>query len=338
MSAQRTIKWDVLRWMGLAALLVVCGVLLARPGGVTLAQAGAWIGVVPDNLQITVDGDGVNEVKVGDVNDLYGVEFHLTFDPACVQVKGDADPSTPGIQIQVGSLLSGPNAFVARNEANNANGTIDFVATLRRPANPVTGGGAVARITWTAKCKSDLILSNTKLGDFNGQAIPHIAKNGKISISPQPLPKVFGIVLLQGRSHYADTDVFMSEICDQSVFSAQAIIPGLPTAKTAENGYFEIVPYPGHTYKCLSVFRHGYLAARKSLPIMNPKGDAGVITLPAGDMNEDDHINIFDLVLIASHYGEHSPIGDVNGDGVVDVYDLSLAAGNFGKEGPLHWK
>jgi len=327
------------RTAGLALVALVLLATAAQPVGIARAEPGAWIGVVPDTLQIAVDSSGVNEIKVGDVINMYGVEFHLAFNPACVQVKGDADPSTPGIQIEVGSLLSGSDAFVAKNDVDNAKGTIDFVATLKHPAMPVTGGGTVARITWTAKCASTLKLSGTKLGDVNGLPINPAVKNGNITIPLTPAPKVYGTVLLQGRTTYANTEVFLTEEpCPSVIHSISALaIPNVPTAKTAANGYFEILPYPGRTYMCLSAFRHGYLVAQKSLPITHPPGDAGVVTLPAGDMNQDDCINIFDLALVASHYGTSDVMADVNGDGAVDVYDLSLVGGNYGKCGPVNW-
>ena len=49
------------------------------------------------------------------------------------------------------------------------------------------------------------------------------------------------------------------------------------------------------------------------------------------DVNADGIVNIQDLVLVASHFGETglSP-GDVNGDGVVNIQDLVLIASHLG--------
>jgi subtilase family serine protease len=53
------------------------------------------------------------------------------------------------------------------------------------------------------------------------------------------------------------------------------------------------------------------------------------------DINEDGHINLLDLSILASKYGESGPgLGraDINGDGVVNLLDLSILASNYGSE------
>ena len=55
-----------------------------------------------------------------------------------------------------------------------------------------------------------------------------------------------------------------------------------------------------------------------------------------GDVNGDGVVNILDLTLVASHFGEsvdasEEPNPDINGDGIVDIRDLVLVAGRFGQ-------
>ena len=62
-------------------------------------------------------------------------------------------------------------------------------------------------------------------------------------------------------------------------------------------------------------------------------------TLRAADVNTDGVINILDLTVVASHFGEtptadQSPNPDVNGDGSVNILDLTLVASHFGKTVP----
>ena len=51
----------------------------------------------------------------------------------------------------------------------------------------------------------------------------------------------------------------------------------------------------------------------------------------AADINNDGVVNIIDLTLVASNFGEiGQTAADVNGDGVVNIIDLTLVAGAFG--------
>ena len=64
---------------------------------------------------------------------------------------------------------------------------------------------------------------------------------------------------------------------------------------------------------------------------VSPAQDAKI----AGDANGDGIVNILDLVLVASHFGESIDATqvlnpDVNGDGIVNILDLVLVANNIG--------
>ena len=55
------------------------------------------------------------------------------------------------------------------------------------------------------------------------------------------------------------------------------------------------------------------------------------LTVPpkSSDVNADGVVNVLDLTLIASHFGEDSP--DLNGDGIVNILDLVLVAQHIGE-------
>ena len=66
------------------------------------------------------------------------------------------------------------------------------------------------------------------------------------------------------------------------------------------------------------------------------QGDTDIELLRAADVNADRIINILDLVIIASHFGEmptaEQPLNsDVNGDGHINILDLVLVASHLGE-------
>jgi len=82
-------------------------------------------------------------VTVTHVSDLYGVELHLAFDASRLQVV-DADPATPGVQIEDGTLLK--VGFTPVNQADNEVGRIDYAVAQMPPTAPATGDGVLAQI------------------------------------------------------------------------------------------------------------------------------------------------------------------------------------------------
>jgi hypothetical protein len=294
----------------------------------------ARLSVVPAVLEIPSGGTGTTEVQVAGVSSLYGVQFHLSFDPNVVQVV-DADSTKPGVQIAVGSLFSGKNYFVAKNQADNTSGVIEFIITLRAPVVPISGAGALASVTWQRKGggQSALTFSQTELSDPNGLSICHKSENGSIGGAPLD-SAIRGRVLLQGSVNHAGTNVFLTEGLRlySTKISAQELA-GLPLAVTDSNGYFAVTPYPGHTYGWLWAYRPCYLTGQQKLP---QPGNLGTLTLPAGDLNEDDRVNIFDLTIMGQRYGTSGSCADYNQTGAVDIFDLVMVAGNLGKYGSVH--
>ena len=67
------------------------------------------------------------------------------------------------------------------------------------------------------------------------------------------------------------------------------------------------------------------VAGEEEKPVTKPK--------LAGDVNSDNSVNIFDLVMVAGQFGKSGAglSGDVNGDSSVNIFDLVIVASNFGK-------
>jgi hypothetical protein len=54
------------------------------------------------------------------------------------------------------------------------------------------------------------------------------------------------------------------------------------------------------------------------------------VSIP-GDCNTDSHVNVFDLSILLSHYGESYGACDFNHDNIVNVFDLSILLSNYGR-------
>ena len=293
--------------------------------------ACARLYIDPPTQQIAVGSRGTTAVRVANATSLYGVEFHLAFDSSVVQVV-DADPNTPGVQVGLGSWFSGKEHFVARNQVSN--GVIEFAVSLVAPTGP-DGSGELAVITWQrgGTSPSALTLAQTKLSDRNGLAICHTVENGRID-GVVDGGGMSGRVLLQGAQNHSGTNVFLTKELRLYAGKISALdLVGVPLGVTDTNGYFKVIPEPGQTYGWLWVYRPCYLTGQQKLP---QPGNLGTLTLPAGDLNEDDRVNIFDLTMMGQRYGASGSCADFNQSGTVDIFDLVMVAGNLGKYGSVH--
>ncbi len=112
--------------------------------------------------------------------------------------------------------------------------------------------------------------------------------------------------------------------------------PAISTMVDA-NGYFTITVPTGGSYTVQATFP-GYLTAQKdNAYVSGYMIEIGTTYMRGGDVNLDNNVNIFDLVLIAAWIGGTNPLADINDDGVVNIFDLTLAAGSFNQRGPTPW-
>jgi hypothetical protein len=147
-----------------------------------------------------------------------------------------------------------------------------------------------------------------------------------VTSAPRPSPtttaapgtgSISGRVLLQGRSDHRGA----------------VVSGGGRSAETRSNGGFRLDGVPTGRRQ-VRVEMAGYL--RHSLLDIEVRADQ-VSTLPdiellAGDANDDEIVNLFDLVAVASRYGLAGPAyaEDINGDGEVNLFDLVLVGSNYG--------
>jgi hypothetical protein len=124
------------------------------------------------------------EVLLQDVVNLYGVEVHLTFDSSIIDVK-DANEKKAGVQVTPEEAFA-DEGFVALNQVDNDEGTIDFAATLLNPAKPLQGEVKVASfvVEGLEVGSSDIAFSEILLADRQANSMPVVSEGITIEIKP----------------------------------------------------------------------------------------------------------------------------------------------------------
>lgn len=152
------------------------------------ASTSARVWVSPTLSQMQVGETRTVEIRVDDVEQLFGAEFELRFDPNRVTVI-DANPSRSGVQIADGPFLvpEGGSNWWTYNQTDNLGGVIAYtVARIspQGPGEPVSGSGVLATVTFSAIQPGDapLLLQGVDLQQMDAISIPHLDKNGGILI------------------------------------------------------------------------------------------------------------------------------------------------------------
>jgi hypothetical protein len=167
-----------------SAWLAAClGLILvvAMPAAV-LAQSTALVHLTPVPAIVGEGQTAAVQVRIENVQDLYGLDIRVKFDPAVAEVV-DADAESDGVQVLPGDLLK-PD-FVVRNVADNAEGTVWFALTQLNPSEPVSGSGVVFAVTFRGKragASSPLTITYQKLAQRTGDIIAASAEDGELRV------------------------------------------------------------------------------------------------------------------------------------------------------------
>jgi len=188
----------MLRGSSAAKLMVLLFlILLSGLGGSNIAALGAsapasmmpLIWVTPTLSIVPIGEETCVDIRVQDVENLFGFETVIRFDPARVSVL-DADTSKSGIQIQPGPFLQpeDPYQWFVINNANNGNGSARLAITRMAPLGGVSGSGVLATACFRGNIRGhslvNLSLSSTLMLDTAIAAIPYTLKSGGILVGP----------------------------------------------------------------------------------------------------------------------------------------------------------
>lgn len=170
-----------MRRLGLVALILLITTLL----GPLLAQAGGTRVTLAPLSSTIAPGESITvAVRIEDVTSLYGVDLHIAFDPAVLEVQdADGDPAN-GTQIGSGTFLDAGHLFVVHQDALNTVGVITYTATMLYPAVPANGDGVVATVTFRGKGAGTSPLSFTRaaLSNQYADSLPASVVHGTITV------------------------------------------------------------------------------------------------------------------------------------------------------------
>lgn len=173
--------------------LVLFSLLFAILPGTVLA-ADAIIQLTPPTQTINVDQTTTVAMYVQNVQNLYGYQAALSFNPTILEVV-DADASKPGVQVALGNFLS-PD-FVQQNNADNSLGAIVCVVSQMAPSVPVNGSGVLFTITFRSKAQgtSPIQFTDLKLARHDGVEISTSVQLAQVQVvnpstptTPTPTP------------------------------------------------------------------------------------------------------------------------------------------------------
>jgi hypothetical protein len=254
------------------------------------------------------------EVWISDVTDFYGVEFELIYDPAIVDALSVVEGS---------AFTDWPDEYEVV-QANVGGGLVEFAASLLATpkAPPLSGDLHLATITFdpVAEGVSDLLWAEIKVSDSAGDPIDFAYLDGSITVVY--MGDVRGDAYLEGRSNHVDIAV---DLVNGTVATTM-------TDSWGDYGFDDVI---SGLYD-LSFEHDMYLSAE----LTGCAVAGGVtnylpaVTLLAGDLNNDEVIDILDLSFCAFHFNEVYADADANADGIVDIFDIVLIGKNFGQTGP----
>jgi LysM repeat protein len=184
------------RWRRAAIGICASALALAAAAGLGLTgqvaeassplQGSTTVVVSPAELDLQCGQTAVVEIKINNVEDLFGVDIKVSYNPAILEVV-DANPSTPGTQIAPGDMpdVSGGQGLVQVNTVDTAGGTVSYAAVRLNPAPAQSGSGKIASITFKGKAAgtSPISLVSAILADQTARAISAELVNSEATVA-----------------------------------------------------------------------------------------------------------------------------------------------------------
>lgn len=149
-------------------------------------QSGTTVAVSPAQTNLQCGQTAVVDIRINNVQDLFGVDIKVSYDPNLVEVV-DANATALGIQVQPGDFLdvSGGQGLIQVNSVDAGTGTISYAAIRLNPAPGQTGSGVIASITFRGKAAGTgpVKLESVMLSNPTAQPISANLTNGQVTVT-----------------------------------------------------------------------------------------------------------------------------------------------------------
>ncbi len=277
--------------------------------------SGTQLKAQPDQMEV-YPGDALSvDLIVENADNLYGLQATCSADPAILSIQSS----------DFGDIFANP--LIGANLADSAAGTWLGAMSLQSPAEPFSGDGHFADLTFEGLSPGTATITCAPLfSDRDGFELDVTAIDSQVTVLP--FGTINGAVTYQGRLEHAGIEV-------------TATGPDTHTALTDSAGAFEFDQLKHGSY-AIRVDPLRYLPSCTTAEITGSEPlTLTTTTLKGGDVNDDEVINIGDATLVGANFGQEIPPADVradiNADEKINVQDLSILGGNFGLSGCQSW-
>ncbi len=175
-----------------AAILLLALLAALPPSGAARPIAEAQLPLLhlsPTLLVVPIGETSCADLRVEDVENLFGFETTIRFDPSRLAVV-DAAPGTPGVQVAIGPFLqpANPSNWWVANSVDNAGGTIGLAIALIAPETGRSGSGTLATVCFRGLNRGHSAIAlpetGTLLLDPQVSVIPFATKSGGALVGP----------------------------------------------------------------------------------------------------------------------------------------------------------
>lgn len=252
-----------------------------------------------------------------DVEDIYAIEYHCQADPSILSfISGD--------------YVSAPNLVTIPLAYDSLSGMLDGALGFTAPAGPMTGSGVVSVLNYVANADygTTSVTCEVLGSDINGNPLTFDVQNATVTINDGVHmtggTTVSGVVTLPVGSDFSGTTVTLT--INGNTISTVTDVNGFYSFVDVQDGPVSVAfDAPTFVAQCLGTTLGG--GASGSLPTAH---------MVAGDINNDDVIDIADFTMMAGHFGARAgqprylAAADLNADGRINVQDLAILGSHFG--------